>query len=84
MALSFSCSSDARPGTKIPSLKTWLALQEADHGWRPFLNPYLEQLSGNSSTAHTSPAELTHLVPVPCCEQGLVSIRAGTQTQEQV
>lgn len=39
------CSADARPGTKAPSPRAWLAVLEGDPGWQPSLSPCLEQLS---------------------------------------
>lgn len=39
VALSPRCSADARPETKAPALRIWLAVLEGDPGWWPFLSP---------------------------------------------
>lgn len=51
------CSADARPGTEAPSLRAWLAVLEGDSGCQPFLNPYLEQLSGSCWAPASSPSQ---------------------------
>lgn len=66
------CLADARPGTKAPSLRAWLAVLEGDPGCQPFLSPYLEQLSGScwAPASSPSPAGLSDLMPMQCCHWG--------------